>query len=281
MLLRGAAEPRYARPEQEHIVTAPQTFHGIVASRPEQTVLDDDRGIIFWVQTDHDPHTDAAQVFLSATRADQVDGVDLGIGSELTIEGSPLGNGVTCATALRPAAHRPQPRGRVLGTVQVHVPDLARLDPGRERRYQRTLWGGLAVMVGFGVVGMVKSTTVGNVGFLVFLALCVWLVWNDLATRKVDDREYAALAQQAVEAVRARLNIDVPAQAMFTMLGGGLERTGNPWRPMRPCEPGPAYWVAEAVRARLAVDITPQPLQPDAPATITVTAVDEDHPAGR
>ncbi len=50
---------------------------------------------------------------------------------------------------------------------------------------------------------------------------------------------------------------------------------------MRPRRPGPAYWVAEAVRARLAVDITPQPLQPDAPATITVTAVDEDHPAGR
>jgi hypothetical protein len=35
------------------------------------------------------------------------------------------------------------------------------------------------------------------------------------------------------------------------------------------------------VGARLAVDITPQPLRPNAPATITVTAVDEDHPGSR
>lgn len=257
-------------------MTAPQSFYGIVASRPEPTVLDDDRGIIFWVQTDHEPHADAAQVFLSVTRADQVDGVDLVIGSELTIEGAPLGNGVTSATALRPAAHRPQPRGRVLGKVEVHVPDLARLDPGRERRYRLTLWGGLALMLVLGVVGMVKSTTIGNIGFWVFLALCAWLVWDDLRTRRIDDREYTALADDVVSAVRSRLNIDVPPQAAFDMLGGGLERTGHPWRPMRPRRPGPAVWVSDVVGARLGVDVVPQPLQPDAPATITVVAVDED-----
>ncbi|MGO4604148.1 hypothetical protein [Terrabacter sp. 2YAF2] len=259
-------------------MTAPQTFHGIVASRPEQTVLDDDRGIIFWVQTDDDPHTDAAQVFLSATRADQVEGLDLAIGSELTIEGAPLGNGVTCASALRLAEHR-RPRGRVLGTVEVHVPDLARLDPGRERRYQLLVWGGVATIVVLGVIGMVKSSVVGNIGFIFFLLWGAVLVWDDLRTRKIDDREYAALSNDLVTAVRSRLNIDVPPQAVFDMLGGGLERTGNPWRPMRPRRTGPAYWVAEAVGARLAVDITPQPLQANAPATITVVAVDEDHPA--
>ena len=261
-------------------MTAPQTFHGIVASRPEQTVLDDDRGIIFWVQTDEDPHADAAQVFLSATRADQVEGVDLAIGSELTIEGAPLGNGVTAATALRAAEHRP-PRGRVLGTVEVHVPHLARLDPRRERRYQLLVRGGIATIVVLGVIGMVKSPVVGNAGFIFFLLWGAVLVWDDLRTRKIDDREYAALSDDVVTAVRSRLNIDVPPRAVFDMLGGGLERTGNPWRPMRPRQAGPAYWVAEAVGARLAVDITPQPLQPNAPATITVTAVDEDHPGSR
>lgn len=262
-------------------MTAPQSFYGIVASRPEQTVLDDDRGIIFWVQTDHEPHADAAQVFVSATRADQVDGVDLVIGSELTIEGALLGNGVTSATALRPAAHRPQPRGRVLGTVEVHIPALARLSPGRERRYQLLVWGGMAVIVVLGAIGMVRSTVVGNVGFIFFLVWGAVLVWDDLRTRKIDNREYAALSSDVVTAVRSRLNIDVPPQAVFDMLGGGLERTGNPWRPMRPRRPGPALWVAPAVGARLAVDVTPHPLQPDAPATVTVTAVDEDHPEGR
>ncbi len=245
-------------------MTAPQTFHGIVASRPEQTVLDDDRGIIFWVQTDDDPHTDAAQVFLSATRAEQVEGVDLAIGSELTIEGAPLGNGVTSASALRPAEHRP-PRGRVLGTVQVQVPDMARLDPGRERRYQLLVWGGVATIVVLGVIGMVKSSVVGNVGFIFFLLWGAVLVWGDLRIRKIDDREYAALSNDVVTAVRSRLNIDVPSQAVFDMLGGGLERTGNPWRPMRPRRTGPAYWVAEAVGARLAVDVTPQPPSPTPP----------------
>ena len=257
-----------------------RTFYGSVSSRPEETTLDQDRGIIFWVQTDDGPHAEAARAFLSVTRAEQVDDVDLTIGSELAIEGVPLGDGLTAATTLRPAPPRPQPEGRVLGSVDIHVPALARLDPGRERRYQLTLWGGLALVLGLGVTGMVTSTALGNVSFIVFLVLCVWLVWNDLRMRRVDDREYAALAGAAVEAVRARLNLDVPPGAMFSMLGGGLERTGNPWRPTRPRQPGAAYWVADVVGARLAVDITPQPLQPVAPATITVTAVDEDHPAG-
>jgi len=81
--------------------------------------------------------------------------------------------------------------------------------------------------------------------------------------------------------VRTRLDIGVPPAAMFSMLGGGLERTGNPWRPTRPAQPGPAYWVDEVLAARLAVDVTRQPLQLGAPASITVTAVMQDYRAGR
>ena len=223
-------------------MTAPQTFHGIVASRPEQTVLDDDRGIIFWVQTDHDPHTDAAQVFLSATRADQVDGVDLGIGSELTIEGSPLGNGVTCATALRPAAHRrspavgcwarsrstsptwrPRPGSRAplpaalggagwprwSGWCHRHGEEHRR----RQRRFPSSSSSGVRCWSGRpGAPG--RSTTAST-----------------------PHCQHASRPSGPAQHRRA-------AQAVFDMLGGGLERTGNPWRPMRPRQTGPAYWVA-------------------------------------
>lgn len=262
-------------------MTATLSRYGIVVSATEQTTLDDDRGITFWVQAGRDPHAEATRVFLSVDHADQVDEVELTIGAELTIDGVLRPDGILAATTLRRAPHRPAPQGRVLGTAPVHVPDLSRLDPWRERRYGLTLWGGLGLVIVLGVIGMVWSSTVGNASFLLFLALCAWLVWDDLRTRRIDDREYAALADEVVASVRNQLNIDVPAQAAFAMLGGGLERTGNPWRPTRPRRPGPAHWVAEAVGARVAIDIAPQPLQPDAPATVTVTALDPDHPMAR
>ena len=260
-------------------MTAPQTFHGIVASRPEQTVLDDDRGIIFWVQTDDDPHTDAAQVFLSATRADQVEGLDLGDRVGAHHRGSPARQ--RRHLRLGPAAGGAPPRREVGCWAPSRSTSPTWRASTRVASVATSSWCGAVWRPSSCWVSsaMVKSSVVGNIGFIFFLLWGAVLVWGDLRTRKIDDREYAALSNDVVTAVRSRLNIDVPPQAVFDMLGGGLERTGNPWRPMRPRRTGPAYWVAEAVAARLAVDITPQPLQPNAPATITVVAVDEDHPA--
>ncbi|WP_323101290.1 hypothetical protein [Intrasporangium sp. YIM S08009] len=256
-------------------MSTPWTCEGTVAGPVERTELDGEPAIAFWLKSGQEPHVEAARVFLPIAHADQVDEVSLAVGSALAVAGQLRSDGVTVATTLRPAMPRPEPTGRVIGTVEVRVPDLARLDPGRERRYQLTLWGGFAAIIGLGAVGMAWRSWVGNVGFFVFLAFCVWLLVNDLHTRRVDDREYGALARDAVGAVRSGMNVEVPEGAMFDMLGGGLDRTGNPWRPTRPRSPRRVFWVDEAARARLAADVTPQPLQRRSTATITVMAAPE------
>ena len=256
-------------------MSTPWTCEGVVAGPVEQTELDGEPGIVFWLTSGLEPHVEAARVFLPVTRAEQVDEVSLATGSVLAVEGRLRPDGVTVASTLRPGRPRPKPSGRVIGAVEVRVPDLARLDPNRERRYRLTLWGGLLGVVGLGAVGMVWKAWVGNVGFIMFLALCAWLVVDDLRTRKVDDREYGALAHDAAGAVRSAINVEVPEAAMFDMLGGGLERTGNPWRPTRPRSPQRVVWVDEATRARLAADVTPRPLQRRSTATITVMAAPE------
>lgn len=254
-------------------MSSTRTFEGVLAGSPEPTTLDGDHGIVFWVRTARPPRDEAAQVFLSASRADQVDHVDLRPGTAIAVEGVLRADGVTVATLLRPTTRAPHPPGQLVGTVHVVVPPLARLDPWRERGYRLGLYGGLAVVLALGLVGMSRVEWVGNLAFILFLLVCAWLVWQDLHTRKVDEREYTRLAATVTEAVRAQLDVAVPPLAMFTALGGGLERTGNPWRPMRPRRPQPVTWVEDVLRLRLALDVSPKPLRPGSPATITVSSL--------
>ena len=256
-------------------MSTPWTGEGTVAGPVERTELDGEPAIAFWLQSGQEPRTEGARVVLPVSHADQVDEVSLAVGSGIAVEGQLRSDGVTVATTLRPATPRPEPSGPLIGTVEIRVPELARLDPRRERRYRITVWGGLVAVVGLGVVGMVWKSWVGNVGFIAFLALCAWLVVNDLRTRKVDDREYGALARDAARAVRSGMNVDVPEGAMFDLLGGGLEHTGNPWRPTRPRSPRRVFWVDGVTGLRLAADVTPRPLERRSTATITVMEAPE------
>ncbi|WP_076260752.1 hypothetical protein [Intrasporangium flavum] len=257
-------------------MSTPWADEGIVTAPPEQTELDGELGIVFWLQSGRQPRTEAARVFVPARHAEQVDDVGLGAGAAIAVGGRLRPDGVIEATTLRPLEPGQDPTGRLIGTVEVRVPDLARLDPWRERGYRLVLRGGLATVVVLGAVGMFWRSWVGNVAFILFLAFCAYLVVDDLRTRKIDDREYASLARDAVGAVRAELALEVPESAMFDMLGGGLERTGNPWRPTVPRRPRRVFWVDAAARARFAADVAPQPLRPDSPATITVTAAPQE-----
>jgi len=253
-------------------VSTPWTCEGTVAGPVERTELDGEPAIAFWLRSGQEPRTEAARVVLPVSHADQVDEVSLAVGSGIAVEVQLRSDGVTVATTLRPATPRPEPSGPVIGTVEIRVPELARLDPWRERRYHVTVWGGLVAVVGLGTVGVAWKSSVGNVGFIVFLALCAWLVVDDVRTRRADDREYGSLARDAARAVRSGMAVEAPEEAMFDMLGGGLEHTGTPWRPTRPRSPRRVFWVDGATRIRLAADVTPRPLQRRSTATITVMA---------
>ncbi|WNQ11450.1 hypothetical protein MJA45_28295 [Paenibacillus aurantius] len=254
-------------------MTGRTTFDAIVSSLTEPYHLEGDRGIIFRVRTSR---AEEVQVFLPVSRAELVDEVDLSAGAKLRIEGEQLDTGIVVVLDLSPSpGFSLEPEGRLLGTVDIPIPALSRLNPWRERRYKLILWGGIAAVLAVGIIGMTTDNAVGNVAMPLFLALCAWLVVGDLLTRRVDNREYAALARTAAEAIQAGLHVPVPEAAVVTLLGGGLERTGNPWNPTRPQQPRAVSWRSGREQAVLHADITPKPLRPNSTATITITSLED------
>ncbi|WJH36168.1 hypothetical protein N6H14_10020 [Paenibacillus sp. CC-CFT747] len=103
-------------------------------------------------------------------------------------------------------------------------------------------------MLAVGIIGMTTDNAVGNAAMPLFLALCAWLVVGDLLTRRVDNREYAALAQTAAEAIQASLHVPVPEAAVFTLLGGGWN--GPETRGTLPGRSSPGRSAGEAVGSR-------------------------------
>ena len=258
------------------------TLTGTIVSRPEQKVVDDDFGIVFWVEPAIERPLDPVQVFVAARSADLVERVDLSIGATVQAGGRLL-RGILIADSLT-STRLVLPDDGASVTVTLPVPALARLDPGRAWRYRAFLVCWFAALVPLGVIGMVTdSNRVGAPAVLVMLAGGVWLVVRDLRIRATDDRQYQQLARSAAELVESQLDAVVPAGAMFALLGGGVERTGNPWNPTRvrqPREQG-VQWADET--GRFAATISPIPLQPESAATITarrLTTGRADHLTG-
>ncbi|HSP39629.1 MAG TPA: hypothetical protein VLR26_17965, partial [Frankiaceae bacterium] len=255
-----------------------RTLLGTVVSHPEQRVVDDDAGIVFWVRPALQEHLDPVQVFVSARSADLVERVDLSLGAIVQATGQ-QSRGILIAGSLTSAALELPDDGANV-TVPLPVPELARLDPGRAFRYRTFMVCWFAAFVTLGLFGMVTaSNRYGAPGFGVFLAGAVWLVVRDLRVRSVDNRQYQELARSAAALVEARLEAVVPVARMFDLLGGGIERTGNPWNPTRARQPRPegVEWADQT--GRFAATIKPIPLQPKSNATITARRLTTWSPA--
>ena len=141
-------------PDPEGLTVTARTLLGTVVSHPEQRVVDDDAGIVFWVRPALQEHLDPVQVFVSARSADLVERVDLSLGAIVQATGQ-QSRGILIAGSLTSAALELPDDGSNV-TVPLPVPDLARLDPGRAFRYRTFMVCWFAAFVTLGLVGMVN-----------------------------------------------------------------------------------------------------------------------------